>query len=243
MGGHRNTESQAQRKLEVGYVLFMDLVGYSRLLIEEQKQTVEELQETVRGLDEFREATEENRLIRLPTGDGMALVFFGDPEAPFRAAVELSRALREHPTLKLRMGIHTGPVYRVEDINANMNVAGGGVNVAQRVMDCGDAGHILVSEDSARFFGQVGNWADRLHDVGKTRVKHGLRLHLYSLFVSEIGNPVLPQKLRRERLQRRAIGGPSSWLSLCHSWFCCGRRRPPQNPSSPKSQQTRPNAP
>lgn len=207
MAAHGNPEPQVQRRLEVGYVLFMDLVGYSRLIIEEQHRTIEELQKVVRELDEFRAASEENRLIRLPTGDGMALVFFGDPEAPLRAAVELSRALRNHPTLKLRMGIHTGPVYRVEDINANMNVAGGGVNLAQRVMDCGDAGHILVSEDSARFFAQVGEWADRLHDLGRTRVKHGVRLHLYSLFVSEIGNPGLPRKLRRERLRRRVIGG------------------------------------
>jgi len=207
VGAHGNPEGQAQRRLEVGHVLFMDVVGYSRLMIEEQQRTVQELQKMVRDLDEFRAASEENRLIRLPTGDGMALVFFGDPEAPFRAAVELSRALRNHPSLKLRMGIHTGPVYRVEDINANMNVAGGGVNVAQRVMDCGDAGHILVSEDSARFFAQVGEWADRLHDVGKTRVKHGVRLHLYSLFVSEIGNPQLPRKLRLERRCRREVAG------------------------------------
>jgi Tol biopolymer transport system component/class 3 adenylate cyclase len=202
---HDGTEVPFKRKLEVGHVLFMDLVGYSRLTIEDEEQILEELQNVVRELGEFRAASEEKRLIRLPTGDGMALVFFGDPEAPLRAAVELSRGLRDRPSLKLRMGIHSGPVYRVEDINANMNVAGGGVNLAQRVMDCGDAGHILVSEDSARFFGQVGEWADRLHDVGRTRVKHGVRLHLYSLHVSEVGNPALPRKLRRERFRRRGI--------------------------------------
>lgn len=207
MGAQGDTEGQAHRKLEVGHVLFMDIVGYSRLMMEEQHRTINELQKTVREMEEFRVAVEAGRLIRLPTGDGMALVFFGDPEAPLRAAVELSRALRAHPSLKLRMGIHSGPVYRVEDINANMNVAGGGVNLAQRVMDCGDGGHILVSEDTARFFAQVGEWAERLHDVGRTRVKHGVQLHLYSLFVSEVGNPRLPIKLRRERRRRRGVVG------------------------------------
>lgn len=207
MATYGTSEGQAERKLEVGHVLFMDVVGYSRLIIEEQQRTIEELQKTVRELGEFRAAAEASRLIRLPTGDGMALVFFGDPEAPLRASVELSRALRNHPSLKLRMGIHSGPVYRVEDINANMNVAGGGVNLAQRVMDCGDAGHILVSEDTARFFAQVGKWADQLHDVGRTRVKHGVRLHLYSLHVSEVGNPALPRKLQRERFRRRGMAG------------------------------------
>ena len=201
------SEKQAERKLEVGHVLFMDVVGYSRLMIEEQHRTIEELQKTVRELDEFRAAAEAKRLVRLPTGDGMALVFFGDPEAPLRAAAELSRALWNQSSLKLRMGIHSGPVYRVEDINASMNVAGGGVNVAQRVMDCGDAGHILVSEEAAKFFAQVGKWADRLHDLGRTRVKHGVRLHLYSFYVSEIGNPDLPRKLRREKLRRRGMAG------------------------------------
>ncbi len=200
-------EEQQSGKLEAAHVLFMDMVGWSRLTVEEQKRRLEKLQEVVRSAEDFRKASDEQRLLRLPTGDGMALVFFGDPEAPLRTAIELGRTLRNHPALKLRMGIHTGPVYRVEDINANMNAAGGGVNIAQRVMDCGDAGHILVSEDTARFFSQVGTWADRLHDIGKTKVKHGVRLHLFSLYVSEAGNPELPRKIRRERLRRRAIAG------------------------------------
>ncbi len=231
-----NPETHAQQKLEVGHVLFMDLVGYSRLMIEEQRRILEELQRTIRELDEVRAASKEKRLIRLPTGDGMALVFFGDPEAPLRASVELSRALRDHPTLKLRIGIHTGPVYRIEDINANRNVAGGGVNLAQRVMDCGDAGHILVSQDSARFFAQVGTWADRLHDIGKTRVKHGVRLHLYSLFVSEIGNPALPRKLRHERLRRRGIAGTIILgvvvAAVAYLWRTAQNTTRPQNPGS-----------
>jgi Tol biopolymer transport system component/class 3 adenylate cyclase len=200
-------EGQQDRNLEAAHVLFMDVVGYSRLTVEEQKRTLEELQEVVRAAEKFRQASSEQRLLRLPTGDGMALVFFGDPQAPLQAAVEIGRALRSHPGVKLRMGIHTGPVYRVEDINANINVAGGGVNLAQRVMDCGDAGHILVSADTARFFSQVAAWADRLHDIGKTRVKHGVRLHLFSLYVSEAGNPELPRKLRRERVRRSGMAG------------------------------------
>ncbi len=195
------------QRLEVGHVLFMDLVGYSALKIEEQKQVIEELQEVVRGTEEFRRASEEGRVLRLPTGDGMALVFFVDPEAPLRCAVEISRVLRQLPGLRLRMGIHAGPVYGVGDINANKNVAGGGVNIAQRVMDCGDAGHILVSEETARFFAQVGKWGNCLHDIGSTRVKHGHRLHLFSLYVSEVGNPHLPHKLRRERVRRTTVIG------------------------------------
>lgn len=198
----------SDQKLEVGHVLFMDIVGYSILNIEEQKRIVESLQEVVRGTGEFQHASAEGRVRPLPTGDGMALVFFVDPEAPLRCAVEISRALRLIPAIRLRMGIHAGPVYRVGDINTNRNVAGGGVNIAQRVMDCGDAGHILVSEETARFFAQVGNWAKSLHDVGNTRVKHGVKLHLFSLYVSEVGNSHLPHKLKRERFRKTtAIGG------------------------------------
>ena len=185
----------------------MDLVAYSALGIEDQKRTVESLQEVVRGTEEFQRASAEGTVRPLPTGDGMALVFFVDPEAPLRCAIEISRGLRRFPTLRLRMGIHAGPVYRVGDINANRNVAGGGVNVAQRVMDCGDAGHILVSEETARFFAQVGKWGNCLHDIGNTRAKHGLKLHLFSLYVSEAGNPHLPHKLKRERVRRTAIVG------------------------------------
>lgn len=207
-------QNAGDQRLEVGHVLFMDLVGYSTLKIEDQKRTWEALQEVVRGVEEFRRASEEDRVLRLPTGDGMALVFFVDPEAPLRCAAEVSRALKQSPGIKLRMGIHAGPVYRIGDINANKNVAGGGVNIAQRVMDCGDAGHILVSEETARFFAQVGKWGSCLHDIGRTRVKHGYRLHLFSLYVSEVGNPHLPQKLRRERVRKTTVVG-SVLLATC----------------------------
>jgi class 3 adenylate cyclase/tetratricopeptide (TPR) repeat protein len=181
--------------LEIAHVLFMDIVEYSQLHMDRQHQALRELQATIRNTSEFARAQAADQLIRLPTGDGMALVFFGDPEAPVRCAIELTKILRNHPAIKLRIGIHTGPVYRVADINANRNVAGGGINIAQRVMDCGDAGHILVSGAEADVLGQVSFWSGMLHDLGQVEVKHGLRLHLYNLYIDEAGNPTLPKKL------------------------------------------------
>src|ERR1700740_2656452 len=160
--------------LEMAYVLFMDIVASSTLPMEEQQSVLRRFQQAVRNTTEFSRARAEDQLIRLPTGDGMALVFFGDPEAPARCALELSRNLREHPEVKLRMGIHSGPVYRVADINANRNVAGGGINIAQRVMDCGDAGHILVSSTYAEVLRQVSSWCAMLQDLGEAEVKHGV---------------------------------------------------------------------
>jgi len=153
------------------------------------------LQEAVRQTSEFARAEAVDELIRLPTGDGMALVFFGDAEAPVRCAVELGRSLRKQSALQLRMAIHTGPVYRVADINANRNVAGGGINIAQRVMDCGDAGHILVSSAEAEVLGQLSGWRPMLHYLGEVEVKHGVRLHLYNLYSNEAGNAALPKKV------------------------------------------------
>ena len=182
--------------LTMGHVLFMDIVAYSRLPMCDQRKLVAVLSEVLRKSPTFAHAHQRQRLISLPTGDGAALVFFGDPEAPVRCALELSRELREHPEVKLRMGIHTGPVYRMADINANQNVAGGGINVAQRVMDCGDEGHILVSEVVADTLLQLGQWDHCLDDLGEAEVKHGLRVHLYNLHTEECGNPELPQKMR-----------------------------------------------
>src|SRR5260370_21838710 len=143
---HETATEPSNQVLETAHVLFMDIVGYSRLLIDEQTQRLQDLQTIVRNTQEFQKAQLADQLLRLPTGDGVALSFFGDPEAPVRCAVEISRALSNYPNLKLRMGVHCGLVYRVADINANKNVAGGGINLAQRVMDCGDAGHILLSK-------------------------------------------------------------------------------------------------
>jgi serine/threonine protein kinase/tetratricopeptide (TPR) repeat protein len=193
------SDSVATRALEMAHVLFMDIVAYSQLPMDEQHRVLKELQAIVRNSSGFTAAQREGRLISLPTGDGMALVFFSDPEAPVRCASEISRALRSHPGVKLRMGIHSGAVYRVADINANRNVAGGGINIAQRVMDCGDAGHILVSASVADMLGQLSGWSAALHSLGEAEVKHGVRLQLYNLYTDEIGNRELPQKLEAAR--------------------------------------------
>ena len=189
-------ESGSSRTLEMAHVLFMDIVAYSRLPMDQQHEALNHLQEAVRETKEFARAQATDQLIRLPTGDGMALVFLGDVEAPVRCALELHRILRRWPEMQLRMGIHTGPVYRVEDINAQRNVAGGGINIAQRVMDCGDAGHILISKAVADVLDQVSTWKTALCDLGEVEVKHAVRVHLYNLCSQEAGNRKLPQKLQ-----------------------------------------------
>jgi class 3 adenylate cyclase len=186
-------------KLEMAHVLFMDIVGYSKLPMDHQEAALRTLQAVVSATPDFLRAQASDEMIKLPTGDGMALVFFGDAEAAARCALEVSRALKSHPEILLRMGLHSGPVYRVADINANQNVAGGGINIAQRVMDCGDAGHILASQSVADVLGHLSSWKDRLHDLGEAEVKHGVRVHLYNLYTEEVGNAELPQKLHTVR--------------------------------------------
>lgn len=204
--------------LEMAHVLFMDIVAYSRLPMDEQKRQLRQLQEMVRETDTFAKAQTADRLIRLPTGDGMALVFFGDAEAPVHCALELSRAMRQQESISLRMGIHSGPVYRMADINAARNVAGGAINMAQRVMDCGDAGHILVSKALADVLGQVSTWSGFLHDLGEAEVKHGVQLHIYNLCTNDAGNPQPPQKFRtaitRRGLALLNAGRRKLWLLL-----------------------------
>lgn len=182
---------------EMAHILFMDLVGYSKLPTDEQVQRQQTLHQLVQQTKEFRRAQQQDQLISLPTGDGMALVFFRDPVAPVQCAIELAQFVRRQPEIALRMGVHSGLVYRVADINANRNVAGGGINIAQRVMDCGDAGHILVSSTVAGVLGEAGHWSDYLTDWGEQEVKHGARLHLYNLYTGEVGNQSLPARLRR----------------------------------------------
>jgi class 3 adenylate cyclase len=184
---------------EVAHVLFMDLVGYSRLFTEEQQRSARELRAIVRGCAEFGRAERAGRLLRLDTGDGMALVFFGDLLAPLRCAVELAGALNAHPDLPLRMGLHSGPVTRVQDINDGVNVAGPGINIAQRVMDCGDAGHILLSDAYAGLVSEFADWRTTLTDLGVCTVKHGLRLRLHSYHDGAVGNPAVPAALRATR--------------------------------------------
>jgi class 3 adenylate cyclase/Flp pilus assembly protein TadD len=191
-------------------VLFLDIVAYSQLHMDQQQQTIQELQDAVRTTSEFARAQAADQLIRLPTGDGMALVFFRDPEAPVRCALELTKILRAKPHIRLRMGIHAGPVYRIADINANRNVAGGGINIAQRVMDCGDSGHILLSKTMADVLRELSSWTKHLHDLGEAEVKHGVRVHLYNLCTEEAGNPERPQKLRAVAVAAAAQGRSST---------------------------------
>ncbi len=206
--------------LETAHVLFMDIVGYSKMLIDEQTERLQELQEIVRNTQEFQRAQATNQLLRLPTGDGMALSFFGDAEAPTRCAVEISRALKSQPQIALRMGAHSGLVYRMADINANMNVAGGGINIAQRVMDCGDAGHILLSKRVADDLGQLGRWAKDLHDLGEAEVKHGVLVHVYNLYSDEIGNAAVPAKLRK--VEKKARPGKRTLAIAVAGLFIAG---------------------
>jgi eukaryotic-like serine/threonine-protein kinase len=221
--------------LEIAHVLFMDVVAYSRLPMEEQSRLLALLQKIVRDTADVSRALKRRQLLLLPTGDGMALVFFGDPEAPAHCAVEISRALKDHGDLGLRMGLHTGPVQRVQDVNANRNVSGGGINTAQRVMDCGDAGHILMSKSVADVLGQMSSWTEKLHDLGEAEVKHGIRVHLYNLYTDEAGNPALPQKLRTARKvvirkKRRKVSfagiGVSILAGLITGGFFYSRRVP-----------------
>ena len=197
-------------EIEIAHVLFMDLVGYSRLPMDQQTQTIAQLQQLLRGTPEFQRAETRNELIRLPTGDGMALVFFRNPVAAVQCAMELALALRRQPQIQLRMGVHSGPVHRIEDINASVNVAGTAMNLAQRVMDCGDAGHILASTVVAEILAQVGGiWPKYLHDLGECEVKHGQRIRLYNVYSETVGNPVSPGKLQRGTLQPAAsLGSP-----------------------------------
>jgi TolB-like protein/Tfp pilus assembly protein PilF/class 3 adenylate cyclase len=196
-------ESASDLKFEIGHVLFIDIVGYSKLLIDEQSERIQELREIVRGTEQFRLAEAEGKLMRLPTGDGGALVFRTTPEAPVLCALEISKALKNHPELHVRMGIHSGPVNEVADLNEQMNMAGAGVNIAQRVMDCGEAGHILLSKRAAEDLGQYRQWQLQLHDLGDCDVKHGGRLHVVNLYNGELGNPRVPTKFRQAVKKRR----------------------------------------
>ncbi|MEO6969384.1 MAG: adenylate/guanylate cyclase domain-containing protein, partial [Chthoniobacterales bacterium] len=170
------SESSSNLKFEIGHVLFIDIVGYSKLLINEQTELLEHLKGMVRGSEQVRSAEAEGKLIRLATGDGLALVFRNSPEAPAQCALELSRADKQHPELQLRMGIHSGPINEVTDVNERANVTGAGINMAQRVMDCGDAGHILLSKRAADDLAQYRHWQPLLHELGECEVKHGVRI-------------------------------------------------------------------
>ena len=191
------SEHSSDLKFEIGHVLFIDIVGYSKLLINEQSEQIQTLREIVRGTEQFRLAEAQGKLMRLPTGDGGALVFRNSPEAPVLCALEISQALKSHPELKVRMGIHSGPVNEVTDLNEQANIAGAGINIAQRVMDCGDAGHILLSKRVADDLEHYPQWRSLLHELGECEVKHGFRLSIANLYDPDTGNPQLPEKFRQ----------------------------------------------
>src|SRR5256885_7940734 len=172
-----STKIQKEIPLEIAHVLLIDVVGYSKLLVNEQIELLQELNQIVRGTESFRAAEASGKLNRVPMGDGMALLFFRSPEEPVRCALEISKALQDHPHIQVRMGVHSGPVNRVKDVNDKTNFAGSGINVAQRVLDCGDAGHILLSGHVAGDLTQYRHWQPYLHDLGESDVKHGLRPH------------------------------------------------------------------
>ena len=199
-----SAETKPDLPLEIAHLLLIDVVGYSKLLVNEQIELLQKLNQTVRSTECFRAAETSGKLIRMPTGDGMALLFFHSPEEPVRCALEISRALQEHPTIQVRMGVHSGPVNRVTDVNDKTNIAGSGINVAQRVMDCGDAGHILLSKHLADDLAQYRHWQPYLHDLGECEVKHGLRLHIVNLYKEGLGNPALPEKLKRRKRWKQA---------------------------------------
>src|SRR5207237_1248859 len=200
-------EEKTKLRLEIAHVLFIDIVGYSKLLITEQSDELRTLREIVRQTEQFRLAEAEGKLLRLPTGDGGALVFRSSPEAPVLCALEISKELRNHPELRVRMGIHSGPVNAVTDLNEQANIAGAGINIAQRVMDCGDAGHILLSRHVAEDLEHYPRWQPYLHELGDCEVKHDVRVSLVNLYTDDAGNPAVPEKLRKERRE------PTGWLA------------------------------
>src|SRR5438874_12539710 len=190
-------EQSSDVKFEIGHVLFIDIVGYSKGLINEQSDSLQKLKEIVRGTEQFRIAESEGKLLRLPTGDGGALVFRSSSEAPVLCAMEIAKALKSYPELRVRMGIHSGPVNEVSDLNEQANIAGAGINVAQRVMDCGDTGHILLSRHVAEDLEHYPRWQAHLHELGECEVKHGVRISVVNLYNDEVGNPAVPEKFRK----------------------------------------------
>src|ERR1700730_2674844 len=198
-----SAEVKKETQLEIAHVLFIDIVGYSKLSINEQRAAVDGLTEVVRASKQFQKAEAASRLIKIPTGDGMALVFYTSPEAPAQCAVEISRVLKEGTRLQLRMGVHSGPVSGVIDVNGHANLAGAGINTAQRVMDCGDAEHILLSKHVAEDLEEYEQWRPLLHDLGVCEVKHGARVSIVNLHADEVGNPQLPKKI--QALKKRSV--------------------------------------
>ena len=226
-----SAEIKKEIELEIAHVLFIDIVGYSKLSINEQHAAVEELNRVVRASEQFQRAEAANRLLKISTGDGIALVFYTSPEAPVQCAVEISRSLKEHSRLQLRMGIHSGPVSGVVDLNERANLAGAGINIAQRVMDCGDAGHILLSKRVAEDLEEYEKWRPLLHDLGSCEVKHAVRVSVVNLYDEQFGNAKLPRKFetaqrRRTRLRWAGLAVALLVLAATIAVFVVLLRRP-----------------
>ncbi len=236
-------EVKKEIQLEIAHVLFTDIVGYSKLPINQQRGLVQRLNEVVRGTDAYQAAETAGRLMTIPTGDGITLVFYHSPEAPVECALEISRALKKHPELQLRMGIHSGPVSGVIDATGKANVAGPGINIAQRVMDCGDAGHILLSKHVAEDLEEYPHWQPHLHELGECEVKHGVRISVVNLYTAELGNAALPEKLkaayvavaaaRRKRAAYRWLSVGVLALLAVIGFILFRYRRPPATVESP----------
>src|SRR5437773_10490711 len=203
-------ESRATQRLEIAHVLFIDIVGYSTRLTDEQQALVDRLNQAVRSSDEFNKAAATGRLKKIPTGDGMALIFYNSPEQPVECAVEISRVLRHHRDLPVRMGVHSGPVSAVTDVNDRVNAAGVGINVAQRLMDCGDAGDLLLSKRVAADLQQDGRWRPHLHDLGEVEVKHGDRVHVFRFYTGHAGHANPQRKWSEAKLHRQTARPPEN---------------------------------
>src|SRR5437773_2897196 len=203
---------------EIAHLLLIDVVGYSKLIVNEQIELMHELNRIVRNTECFQAAEKSDKLIRVPTGDGMALVFFRSLEEPVRCALEISKALKDSPHIQVRMGVHSGPINQVRDVNDRVNVAGTGFNVAQRVLDCGDAGHILLSKHLAEDLAQYRQWQPYLHDLGECEVKHGLRLHIVNLYKDGLGNSARPEKLKRGK-RWKETANVTVWPGSTPGWL------------------------
>src|SRR6516164_5839872 len=199
------TDSESELQLEIGHVLLIDIVGYSKLLITQQRERLQALNEIVRNTAQFRASDAKGMLVRIPTGDGMALIFRDNVEAPLRCAVEISEAIKTHPEIHLRIGIHSGPVSEVTDVNERTNIAGAGIDIAQRVMDCGDAGHILLSKHVAEDLAPHPRWNRHLHDLGECEVKHGARVSVVNFYGDQFGNATQPGKFQTVQKRRARV--------------------------------------
>src|SRR6516225_8649064 len=207
-------DSESDLRLVIGHVLLIDIVGYSKLLITGQRQQLQALNEIVRNAAQFRVSDANGTLVRIPTGDGMALIFRDSVEAPVRCAVEISEAVKTHPEIQLRMGIHSGPVSEVTDVNERTNIAGAGIDIAQRVMNCGDAGHILLSKHVADDLAPHPRWNLYLHDLGECEVKHGMRVSVVNFYDDQFGNATAPRRFETVQKRRARVRWAESVIGL-----------------------------